>query len=276
VNVSLFVPCYVDQLAPDVAWATLRVLERAGCNVHYDPEQGCCGQPFLNRGAKREALRLATRHLARFGAAQAIVSPSASCVATVRHRFAELGLAGGDGALRQTERTYELGEFLVRVLGKTALGARFPYRVAVLQSCHGLRELGLGTPSEAAASAAVSAARAASGASGGTSPAPASASPTEQLLCAVEDLTLVPAERPDECCGFGGAFSVTHPTLSGRMGRARLRSFADAGAEYVTGTDASCLLHLDGIRRREGFGPRAIHLAEILANGASRPEAGAQ
>ena len=137
----------------------------------------------------------------------------------------------------------------MRVLGKTALGARFPYRVAVLQSCHGLRELGLGTPSEAVGAAAV-------------------ASPTESLLRAVEDLVLVPAERPDECCGFGGAFSVTHPTLSGRMGRARLRAFADAGAEYVTGTDVSCLLHLEGLRRREGYGPRAIHLAEILANGA--------
>jgi len=250
VQVALFVPCYVDQLAPDVAWATLRVLERAGCHVHYDPEQGCCGQPFLNRGARREASRLASRHLARFGAAQAIVSPSSSCVATVRHRFAELGLAGGDGALRQTERTYELGEFLVRVLGKTALGARFPYRVAVLQSCHGLRELGLGTPSESAL--------------------PPEASPLEQLLRSVEDLVLVPAERPDECCGFGGAFSVTHPTLSARMGRARLRAFADAGAEYVTGTDVSCLLHLDGLRRREGFGPRPIHLAEILANGAGQ------
>jgi L-lactate dehydrogenase complex protein LldE len=255
-EVSLFVPCYVDQLAPDVAWATLRVLERAGCRVRYDPEPGCCGQPFLNLGATREARRLAGRQLARFGEAEVVVAPSASCVATVRHRYAALGAcAPGDA---RTERTFELSEFLVRKLGKVALGARFPYRVAVLQSCHGLRELGLGTPSEHGP---------------GRSAEP---SPTELLLRAVEDLTLVAAERPDECCGFGGAFAVTHPTLSGRMGRARLRAFADAGADYVTGTDVSCLLHLDGIRRREGFGPRAIHLAEILANGASPPEAGAQ
>jgi L-lactate dehydrogenase complex protein LldE len=247
-HVALFVPCYVDQLAPEVAWATLRVLERAGCRVRYDPAQTCCGQPFLNLGATEEAKRLAERQLARFGDAEAVVAPSASCVATVRHRYAGLGAcAPGDA---RTRRTFELSEFLVRELGKVALGARFPYRVAVLQSCHGLRELGLGTPSERGPGL------------------PAEASPTEQLLRAVEDLTLVAAERPDECCGFGGAFSVTHPTLSGRMGRARLRAFADAGADYVTGTDVSCLLHLDGIRRREGFGPRAIHLAEILANGA--------
>jgi L-lactate dehydrogenase complex protein LldE len=245
VKVALFVPCYVDQLSPGVAWATLRVLERAGCQVSYDPRQTCCGQPFLNVGAKKEAKRLAESHLLRFAGADAVVSPSASCVATVRHRYPGLGL-GRDG----DPKTWELGEFLVRKLGKLALGARFPYRVALLQSCHGLRELGLGTPSE-------------------RGPGAFEASPTEQLLGAVEDLRLVPLERPDECCGFGGAFSVTHPTLSGRMGRARLRACADAGAEYVTGTDVSCLLHLDGIRRREGFGPRAIHLAEILANGAS-------
>ena len=244
-NVALFVPCYVDQLAPDVAWATLRVLERAGCQVSYDPGQTCCGQPFLNVGAHKEAKRLAESHLLRFAGADAVVSPSASCVATVRHRYAGLGLDAHGVA-----RTWELGEFLVKKLGKLALGARFPYRVALLQSCHGLRELGLGTPSE-------------------RGPGASEPSPTEQLLVAVEDLRLVPLERPDECCGFGGAFSVTHPTLSGRMGRARLRACADAGADYVTGTDVSCLLHLDGIRRREGFGPRAIHLAEILANGDS-------
>ncbi len=249
-NVALFLPCYVDQLAPDVAWATLRVLERAGCQVDYDPDQGCCGQPFLNRGALREARALASRHLRCFAGAAAVVSPSSSCVATVRRRFGELGVSG---AHESGPRTFELSEFLVRVLGKTQLGARFPYRVAMLQSCHGLRELGLGTPSERA----------------GGELAP---SPLESLLRAVEDLALVSVERPDECCGFGGAFSVTHPTLSARIGRARLRAMADAGAQYVTGTDASCLLHLDGIRRREGFGPRAIHLAEILANGASVPE----
>jgi L-lactate dehydrogenase complex protein LldE len=246
-DVALFVPCYVDQLAPQVAWATLAVLERAGCRVHYDPAQTCCGQPWLNLGARDAARRLAKRHLDRFGDAEVVVSPSASCVATVRHRYVDLDVCGPLD--ERTERTYELGEFLVGRLGTTKLGARFPYRVAVLQSCHGLRELGLGTPSE-------------------RGPGPAGANPVELLLDEVEDLTRVEATRPDECCGFGGVFSVTHPTLSGRMGRARLRAFADAGADYVTGTDVSCLVHLEGIRRREGYGPRAIHLAEILANGA--------
>lgn len=257
-EVALFVPCYVDQLAPRVAEATLCVLERAGCTVRYDPEQTCCGQPFLNVGAADEARRLARRHLARFASADAIVCPSASCVATVRHRYPELGVGADEADAHQRRRTFELAEFLVDELGVTDVGARFPHRVALLPSCHGLRELGLGHPSER--------------------PGPAGApGPVERLLCAVAGLELAPVERPDECCGFGGAFSVQFPEVSGRMGRARLAALAGSGAAFVTATDTSCLLHLEGIRRRaarapagsgaaeEATTPRAVHLAEILA-----------
>jgi L-lactate dehydrogenase complex protein LldE len=246
-RVALFVPCFVDQLAPQVAHAAVRVLERVGCTVDYDPEQTCCGQPFLNLGAAREAARLARAHVARFAGAAAIVCPGASCVATVRERYAELGVEAGAA---ERSRTFELGEFLVRELGRLDVGAAFPHRVALLQSCHGLRDLGLGRPSESA------------------SREPADPGPTEALLRAVRGLELVPADR-DECCGFGGAFSVELPEVSVRMGRARLRAFAASGAEYVTATDASCLLQLEAIRRREGAGPRPIHLAEVLAGDAA-------
>ncbi len=244
-NVGLFVPCYVDQLAPAVGWATLRVLERAGCRVHYVQGQTCCGQPFLNTGANRQARRLAKLHLSRFAACDTVVCPSASCVATVRHRYAELGAGRDARGSEQRRRTFELSEFLVRELGAPDLAARFPHRVALLQSCHGLRELGLGTPSERVG--------------------PVLASPAESLLGRVAGLELVKPARRDECCGFGGSFSVKFPELSVRMGRARLAEFAAAGAEYVTGTDVSCLIHLDAIRRRTGEGPQAIHLAELLA-----------
>jgi L-lactate dehydrogenase complex protein LldE len=244
-RVALFVPCYVDQLAPLVAHASVRVLERAGCRVDYDPDQTCCGQPFLNLGAAREAIRLARAHVARFAGTEAIVCPGASCVATVRERYGELGVSEG---ARERSRTFELGEFLARQLGRTDVGAVFPHRVALLQSCHGLRDLGLGRASESVGS-------------------PGEAGPTEALLRAVRGLELVPADR-DECCGFGGSFSLELPEISVRMGRARLRAFSAAGAEYVVATDASCLLHLDAIRRREGAGPRGIHLAEVLASGA--------
>lgn len=247
VEVALFVPCYVDQLAPSVGLAALRVLEGAGCRVAYDPRQTCCGQPLLNLGRPREAARLAGAHLARFEGAEAVVCPSASCVATVRRRFGELGEHLTGPAREAGRRTFELGEFLVRRLGRLRLGARFPHRVAILPSCHGLRELGLGSPSEL--------------------PEPGPGDTTRALLEAVEGLELLEPARADECCGFGGAFSVGFPELSARMGRDRLRALASTGADYVTSTDASCLLHLGGLRAREGFGPAPIHLAEILAAG---------
>lgn len=229
--------------------ATLRILEHVGCRVHYDPAQTCCGQPFLNSGAGRESAELARRHLERFAGFDAVVAPSASCVATVRLRFPEVGVGEESEQRRQREHTYELGEFLVRVLGRTELGARFSHRVAILHGCHGLRDLGLAAPSERAPGSSHEA---------GT---------TERLLRAVRDLELVTPDRPDECCGFGGAFSVKLPELSVRIGRDRLERMAACGAEVVTGTDVSCLLHLEAIRRRRGAGPRAISLPEILASG---------
>lgn len=244
-RVALFIPCYVDQLAPSVGLATVAVLERAGCEVSYDPDQTCCGQPLFNLGAAAEASRLARAHLERFAGSEAVVCPSGSCVSAVRNHYPELGvgLEPEQAALRA--RTYELSEFLVRVLGRTELGARFPHKVGLLQSCHGLRELGLGTPSERAGAAAP-----------GT---------VDTLLAQVDGLELLRPERPDECCGFGGSFSVVFPEVSARMGRERLAALTRTGAEYVTGTDTSCLLHLEGLRQRLGFGPRAIHLAEVLA-----------
>ena len=245
-EVALFVPCYVDQLAPEVGLATAIVLERLGCTVSFDPRQTCCGQPFVTTGARAEAVRLARAHASVFAGAAAVVCPSASCVATVRRRYADL--LGADQAEALAARTFELGEFIVLRLGTSDVGAVFPHRVALLESCHGLRELGLGRPSEQLGSVVDE------------------VGITERLLRGVTGLELRSVSRRDECCGFGGAFSVGFPELSARIGRDKLRALAESGASFVTGTDASCLLHLDALRAREGFGPRAIHLAEILAS----------
>jgi L-lactate dehydrogenase complex protein LldE len=245
VDVELFIPCYVDQLAPQVGLATATVLERLGCRVRFDPRQTCCGQPFVTSGAREEAARLARRHQRIFAGVDAVVCPSASCVATVRHRYADL--IGEADARALAGRTFELGEFIVRVLNRSDVGARFAHRVALLESCHGLRELELGWPSER------------------VSRAPRMGV-TESLLRAVGGLQLCEPERRDECCGFGGAFSVEFPELSARIGAAKLAALAASGAEFVTGTDVSCLLHLDGLRRRAGAGPKPLHLAEILAS----------
>ena len=248
-DVTLFIPCYVDQLAPEVGMASVRVLERAGCRVRYDPDLVCCGQPFLNAGMVHEAGRLAEICLDRLSGAEVVVCPSASCVATFRSGYGALDAATTPANLAVRSRIFELSEFLVSRLGRVELGARFPHRVVLLQSCHGLRELGLGPASEEPAAA------------------EQDPGPTARLLAAVEGLDLRVPSRRDECCGFGGAFAVKFPEVSSRMGRERLRDLAETGAEYVTGTDVSCLLHLASIRSQLGRGPQTIHLAEILAAG---------
>jgi L-lactate dehydrogenase complex protein LldE len=240
--VHLFVPCYVDQLYPQVAEATAAVLRRAGCEVRFDERQTCCGQPMSNSGCAADAAKLARRHLDVFRGTVS-VSPSASCVSQVRHHFHDLGLRLDEADGTTMANTFELSEFLVKRLGITEFGARFPHKVGLHASCHGLRELGLGAMSERR---------------DGAPPSPA-----ELLLAKVAGLDLVKPKRPDECCGFGGTFAVAEAGLSARMGQDRCNDFASVGAEFVTATDMSCLMHLDGVSRRSG-GPRAIHLAEIL------------
>lgn len=242
-DINLFVPCYIDQAHPRVGLAAATVLRRAGCTVRFDPRQTCCGQPMANTGCTRDAATLARRHLDVFRGG-ITVCPSGSCVSMVRHRYRELGLALSAEDEATMANTFELSEFLVGQLGIEAVGARFPHRVALHQSCHGLRELRLGPSSERAA---------------GEGPGPA-----ERLLRRVGGLELVFPERRDECCGFGGTFAISEAALSVRIGQDRCTQLAATGAQWVTGTDVSCLMHLGGVAARRG-GPQVIHLAEILA-----------
>jgi L-lactate dehydrogenase complex protein LldE len=241
--INLFVPCYIDQAYPRVGLATATILKRAGCEVRFDPRQTCCGQPMANTGCSRDAASLARRHLDVFRGGTT-VSPSGSCVSMVRHRYRELGLVLSAEDEETMANTFELSEYLVDQLGIEEVGSRFPHRVALHQSCHGLRELRLGPSSERA---------------DGAGPGPA-----ERLLRKVAGLELVFPERRDECCGFGGTFAIAEAALSVRMGEDRCEQLAATGAQYVTGIDVSCLMHLGGVAARRG-GPQVIHLAEILA-----------
>lgn len=244
-RVALFVPCYLDQVHPGVAMATVTVLRHAGIEVDYDPRQTCCGQPMANTGCASDAAVLARRHLDIFKD-QVTVSPSASCVSMISHHYHDLGLTLSDRDEQTMAQTFELSDFLVNQCGVDDCGATFPHVVALHRSCHGLRELGLGPMSERAGAQPV-----------GTA---------EKLLSKVQGLSLVQPKRADECCGFGGTFAVAEATLSSRMGCDRLDDFTQCGAEWITATDMSCLMHLDGLASRRGTGPRAIHLAEILAS----------
>jgi L-lactate dehydrogenase complex protein LldE len=243
VRVALFVPCYVDQLWPRAGLAAVRVLERHGCEVAFPEEQTCCGQPLANAGLAAAAEPLARRFLEIFAGFDAVVCPSGSCTSMVRNHYDAL-LAGATGFAELKRRTFELCEFLVDVLGVSAAQGRFPHRVALHQSCHGLRELGLGTPSERLLPR---------------------ANKVEGLLRTLAGIDLVKLARADECCGFGGTFAVAEEAVSVLMGKDRIADHARAGAEIVTGTDVSCLMHLEGVARREGTALRFMHVAEVLA-----------
>jgi L-lactate dehydrogenase complex protein LldE len=241
VRAALFVPCYVDQLWPAVGLASVELLERHGVEVSFPEAPTCCGQPFLNAGFPAEAGSLARRFLEAFAGEPRIVCPSASCTAMLRH---QLGRLLGADATAGAGRVFELCEFLLDELGVRGPLGRFPHRVGLQPGCHGVRELGLARPSERMAQ------------------------PFDKvaaLLGALEGLELVTPARPDECCGFGGSFSVEEPEVSCRMGLDRLEAYEAAGSEVLTSTDASCLLHLRGLAERRGSALRVMHVAEILA-----------
>jgi L-lactate dehydrogenase complex protein LldE len=246
-RVALFVPCYVDYLAPQVGLATAELLEAHGCEVDFPEAQACCGQPMANLGCRDEARPLALRFARVFAPdrCEHVVAPSGSCVAMVRHHYIELARGARERELLEEVggRTRELCEFLVDVLGIEAIGGHYPHRVGLHQGCHGLRELRTGTPSEWA---------------------PPRFSKVELLLDSIDGLELVALERPDECCGFGGTFAATEEAVSVAMGRDRLADHARGGAEVIASTDVSCSLHLAGLARRAADGVRIAHVAEVM------------
>jgi L-lactate dehydrogenase complex protein LldE len=234
--VALFIPCFVDQLSPEVGLDTVRVLRRVGYDVDFPEAQTCCGQPAFNTGYWNDALPLAERFVRIFGSAEAVVCPSGSCTTMVRNFYPEL-LASRPlraEAVRLGQRVFELSEFLVKVAKVTDIGATFPHRVTLHDSCHALRELHLrGEPRE--------------------------------LLRHVRGLELVELPYGEECCGFGGTFATKYGMISAAMGETKVGNIEVSGAEYVTALDSSCLMHIDGILRRRASQARTIHLASILA-----------
>jgi L-lactate dehydrogenase complex protein LldE len=241
-RVALFVPCYVDQLYPDVGFAALELLESQGVRVEVPPAQTCCGQPLTNKGAIDAARGLGASFEATFAPYDYVVCPSGSCTGAL-HRHAEWLGVPADGA---AHRVLELCQFLTEIVGSYRPPRPFPHRVALHQSCHALRDLGLGAPSEL-------------GAGSGQRENPA-----RRLLESVPEIRLVDPERTDECCGFGGSFCVVEPEVSSRMGGDRVSDFERAGAEVVTSADMSCLMHLSGIMRRQRRPLVALHIAQVL------------
>lgn len=230
------VTCLGDAFFPDVGVATVRLLRRLGVEVEFPPAQTCCGQPHFNSGYHAGARELARHTIRAFGHAGTVVTPSGSCAAMVKLEYPELledDLVWHGRAEDLAHRTYELSEFLVNVLKAEDVGARFPGRATYHMACH-LRGLGL------------------------------QAEPV-RLLKRVKDLELLPLERSDECCGFGGSFSVRFPGISGAMASDKATFIEQTGADVVVSTDAGCLMNIGGCLRRRGSRVRTLHLAEVLA-----------
>ena len=242
-QVGLFVPCYIDQVYPDVAFATVEVLEQHGVEIDFPEEQTCCGQPMANTGCCDDTRPLALKFYAIFKDYPYVVCPSGSCVSMVRHHYDQY-LAGKPGFEELKQNTYELCEFLTDVLHVERIEGRFPHKVGLHNSCHGLRGLRLGSCSEMVVPP---------------------YNKVRQLLASIEGLQLTELNRPDECCGFGGTFSVNEEAVSGRMGLDRLRDHEQAGTEVITAADMSCLMHLQGLIRRHHKPLRVMHVAEIFA-----------
>jgi L-lactate dehydrogenase complex protein LldE len=242
-KVGLFIPCYIDQFYPRVGLATLELLQRCGMEVEFPEGQTCCGQPMANTGCTDDARPLALRFLELFGRYDYVVAPSGSCVAMVRLHYEEY-LHGRPDFEQLKRKTYELCEFLSDVARVERIEGRFPHKVGVHQSCHGLRELRLASDSELVGPAYNKARR---------------------LLEMLEGIEFATLRRPDECCGFGGTFAVNEEAVSCLMGHDRLADHEQAGTEVLTANDMSCLMHLQGLIRRAGKPLRVMHVAEILA-----------
>jgi L-lactate dehydrogenase complex protein LldE len=240
VKIGLFIPCYVNALHPEAGIAAYKLLEHFGMDVDYPLAQTCCGQAMANGGFENEALPLVRRFDHLFGNHDYIVAPSASCVAFVREKYPEMrGRLGGG-------RIHELCEFLHDVLEVKKMPGRFPHKVSLHNSCHGVRGLRLSSASELKVPR---------------------YSKIVDLLSRVEGIEILEPRRPDECCGFGGMFAVEEASVSVCMGQDKIERHLATGAEVVTGADSACLMHLQGIARREKCPLRFLHVAQILAAG---------
>ena len=240
-KIGLFIPCYVDQFYPKVGIATYELLQKLGCEVHFPSAQTCCGQPMANSGYEHLTKGCDANFIANFAEYDYIVCPSGSCVLHVKDHLHDDKNEALASQIR--ERVFELTQFLTDILKVETIEGNFPHRVGIHISCHGQRGLKLSQMSELNA--------------------PYFSKP-EQLLKGIKGLDLISLSRKDECCGFGGTFCVTEEAISVKMGQDRIKDQENHNVDYITGFDMSCLMHLEGILKRQKSPIKTIHIAEIL------------
>ncbi len=237
-NVELFIPCFVDQLYPQVAFDMVKILERVGCTVHYNTSQTCCGQPAFNAGYWNQARDVAAKFLDDTKGAHYVVAPSASCTGFVRNYYGKLF----DNSSRHNEvkdlarRAMEFTEFLTGVMNVDNVGATLEGRATYHDSCAALRECSIKEG-------------------------------PRRLLAGVKGLELLEMKDVETCCGFGGTFAVKFEPISIAMADQKIDHAMATGADYIISTDMSCLMHLDGRIKDRGLPLKSMHIAQVLASG---------
>ncbi len=237
-EVTLFVQCMVDAMAPDAAVGMVRLFDRLGIRTRFPQDQTCCGQPAFNAGYRTAARRSARHFIRVFESAGYIVCPSGSCTAMVRHHYPELFEGDREWQARAEAvgaRVFELTEFLVDVLKVTDVGAVYHGTVTYHDSCHLLRALGIGRQPRA-------------------------------LLSRIKGLTFKEMAPPDRCCGFGGTFAVKYPDISTALVADKAARILETGADTVVGCDLGCLLNIEGYLNRMGHPVKVRHIAELLVS----------
>jgi L-lactate dehydrogenase complex protein LldE len=238
VNVHVFIPCFIDQLYPTAGFNTIKVLEKAGCTVTYNPEQTCCGQPAFNAGYWGESREICNKFINDFSGADHIVVPSASCTGFIKNYYSKIY----DNASNQKdtkglqEKVYELSDFLVNILKTDDLGAQFDGVATYHDSCAALRECRIKTE-------------------------------PRKLLEKVKGLKLIELQESETCCGFGGTFAVKFEGISVAMGEQKVQNIVNTKADYLISTDLSCLMHIGGVMEKMALPVKSLHLADVLASG---------
>jgi L-lactate dehydrogenase complex protein LldE len=237
-EVELFIPCFIDQVYPDTGFNLVKILEKLDIQVHYNTEQTCCGQMAFNSGYWDEARSLGEKFIKDFNTGRIIVGASASCIGMVKNHYPKLF---HNTSLHNTYKElqsniYEISDFLVNYLHVTKLGARFPHKVTVHDSCSALREYGL-------------------------------THEVRTLLSHVKDIEIVEMKDSEVCCGFGGTFAVKNEAISTSMAKQKVDHALATGAEYIVSTESSCLLHLEAYINQHQLPIKTIHIVDILASG---------
>ncbi len=237
-DVDIFIPCFIDQVYPQTGFNMVKLLEKAGLKVNYNPNQTCCGQMAFNSGFWDEAKKMGIKFMDDFASGRPVVGPSASCIGYVKNNYKELfhNSAYHLEYKRLKQNIFEITDFLVNVLQKTDFGSVFEHKITYHDSCAALREYGL-------------------------------TDEPRTLLKNVKGLELIEMKDTHTCCGFGGTFSVKFEPISTAMAEQKVQNALETGAEYIVSTDSSCLMHQYGYIKKHKLPIKVAHIVDVLASG---------